>query len=682
MINAGNISAIYVSQKYGHDGQTGFKPQNDEFQNGPVKRIERAFDFVKQMRRAGYRQPITIRIVDDEYIIEKPIMIDEDMDALTITPNTKTVISGGRRVNNFVRDTFNGTECFSAVIPEVADGIWYTDFYVDGKRAELTRYPECGTLDPVAVEDNSTAIHTHITWFKPTKEDFNVISKFKNINDCIVSYHHYWVDEHSPIKCCDAADGKIELEYASGYSVSSDYPASAMHFFVENVAEMFFRPNQWYLDRSSAKLYYIPDNDKQTPENINAYLPVCDKIFEIKGSEEKPVKNIYIKDFELAYTRGDSVWCSDDGLYLSTCGQSVNNGRGCIEFEFAKCCAIEHCNIHSVGVHAIRIYDGCRGIKVADNDIYDIGAGGVVIGGAAAGGSEKRFTSNNTVYNNIIKDGGKRYQAACGILLCHTFENIISHNDISDMYYTGISAGWVWGYGESISNNNVIEYNHIFNIGKGLLSDMGGIYTLGRQEGTIIRGNLIHDVTAKHYGGWGIYTDEGSSYMTIEDNICYRMSNNCYHQHYGAMNTVRNNIFAMAKEQPIKISHNELHTISIFERNIIVSEGKGIYNLTEWCDGGSKDYCGHTHVLGAHDNLIFDADRDDVKVIRIGDVEYGLEEAQKLFGIEDGTVSKNPEFVDYEKCCFMLKETSPALGIGFKLIDPTVAGAKREEKKA
>lgn len=77
--------------------------------------------------------------------------------------------------------------------------------------------------------------------------------------------------------------------------------------------------------------------------------------------------------------------------------------------------------------------------------------------------------------------------AGCGILLMHASECEISDNEIHDLEYTGISIGWCWGYADSSTYGNIIKGNHIYDIGKGNLSDMGGIYL-----------------------------DEGSSYMTVE----------------------------------------------------------------------------------------------------------------------------------------------------------------------
>lgn len=108
-------------------------------------------------------------------------------------------------------------------------------------------------------------------------------------------------------------------------------------------------------------------------------------------------------------------------------------------------------------------------------------------------------------------------QAAVDVLIGKASGNKVLHNHIHDFFYTGVSVGWVWGYGENDACGNIIEWNHIHDIGKFALSDLGGIYTLGVQPGTRLRFNLIHDVNSRTHGGKGIYPDEGSTDILMEN---------------------------------------------------------------------------------------------------------------------------------------------------------------------
>lgn len=125
----------------------------------------------------------------------------------------------------------------------------------------------------------------------------------------------------------------------------------------------------------------------------------------------------------------------------------------------------------------------------------------------------------------------------------------------------------------------MIEFNYVHHIGVRLdgdgpiLSDMGCIYTLGVQPGTVIRFNLFHSVAGLRYSGWGIYLDEGSSNILVENNIVYNTSHGGFHQHYGRENVVRNNIFAFGRDAQIQRSRAEPHLSFTFERNIVYWSG-------------------------------------------------------------------------------------------------------------
>jgi parallel beta-helix repeat protein len=232
---------------------------------------------------------------------------------------------------------------------------------------------------------------------------------------------------------------------------------------------------------------------------------------------------------------------------------------------------------------------GCSGNSIFGCRIHDISAGGIRIDGGGAGSPPLMHTRNNWIQYNEIANYGQNYHSANGILVKHSYGNRIVGNHIHHGYQLGVSLGWNWGYARSIARDNIVERNHIHHIGQGLLSDMGGIYTLGPSPGTIIRNNLIHDIEANNYGGWGIYNDEGSTGILVENNIVYNTKFAGYDIHYAKEITVRNNIFALGRLEQLSRTRGENHPSVYFENNIVYWKEGSLFS-GDWNDREYKYY--------------------------------------------------------------------------------------------
>jgi len=172
---------------------------------------------------------------------------------------------------------------------------------------------------------------------------------------------------------------------------------------------------------------------------------------------------------------------------------------------------------------------------------------------------------------------------------------------------------------------------------------------------------VFHDIYAYSYGGWGMYTDEGSTGILFENNLVYRVKTGGFHQHYGKENVVRNNIFAFSRTDQLQRTRAEPHLSFTFERNIIYwTEGPLLGKM--WKDDKFRmDYNCYWNASGAP--VTFSG--------------LSIEEWRKR-GHDVHSIVADPLFVDPERGDFRLKPGSPALKLGFQPIDTSGVGVRKK----
>ena len=673
--NAGAVKRFYVS------------PTGDDARSGswwhPFATFGRAQEAVrayKEKTPADQIERIEVLFKGGLYPLTQPILLQPAHGGTETYPvvyrarsGQTPVFSGGRVIGNWIVGT-NGV--WSAFLPEVKSGQWdFSQLFVNGERRFRPRLPKTGYFITAGDFGKSDA---GFEGFYYTNNDLN--AAWANLSDIEFHVLHVWSASRVRAASIDASQKAVKLTKTRAINAYwADF--RSRRYWAENVKEAFGAPGEWYLDRPTGTLFYTP-RPGETPANTRVEAPRLTQLLILQGFENQPLVNTILEGLVFK----QSQWVTPfEGNFTP---QGEMNIPAAAEFVCARGISVRRCAFTELGGYALAFGPGSHSNLVDHCLMTDLGAGGVKIGPPFAGyrmadapknvltpdapDGLAKTTSAITVSNCRIAGGGRIHPAGHGVWIGHSSYNRVLHNEICDLYYTAVSIGWVWGYAEpSRAHHNEVGFNHLHHIGQGVLSDMGGVYTLGLSPGTTVHDNRIHDIYAFDYGGWGLYTDEGSSGIDMWNNLVYNVKTGGFHQHYGRENVIENNIFANSLKNQLQRTRDEDHISFFFRKNIVYWNNDSSLFGNNWNGGvrGVKDGRPTQHYeLGPNLYWQTSGKRD------LFPGGKTLVQWQAETGQDAGSLVADPLFENPAQGDFRLKPDSPASKIGFKPFDATADG--------
>ncbi len=636
--------------------------------DGPLATLEGARDRLRQQASDVSIGGARVVIRGGLYRLRQPFRLEPRDSGTTAHPvvyeaaeGERAVFSGGRQITGFGQ---RGS-VWEATLPEVRAGQWYfRQLFVDGQRRPRARSPNSGyyriaRLIPGPPVPNAKPVARDRFVFAPG--DLQAWARLTDVNLVLM---HSWETSIHPLKAIDTISNVVEFAAPLKEWWGLGYWEEHQRYYVENAFELLDTPGEWYLNRQTGRLTYWPMPGERL-DQTTVIAPVLTNLVEFAGDPDRGelVRNVTLR--RLAFHHAD--WVLDPKGNSST--QAAVEVPATITADGAAGCSVERCEVAHIGTYGIWFRRGCKDCRVQHDRLFDLGAGGIRVGEERPARTDVAETTRTLVDNNHIFQGGRVYPGCVGIWVAQSSHNQLSHNDIHDLYYTGISLGWNWGLEPNRTSNNVVEFNHVHDLGHGVLSDAGLIYCLGVSPGSVIRNNVFHDMwpySAPAFG-WGVYLDAHCGNYLVESNLVYNtlsgglMFNNGGHEH-----VICNNIFALSANQALWPYHERRPCT--FRRNIVyLTQGQ---LLIPYGESSLKERLAAGGSPGDWDKNLY-WDTAGTEQLRF----YGRTFAQwQALGLDHESRIADPLFVNAPAHDFRLRAGSPAFVLGFQPFDIRRAG--------
>lgn len=515
--------------------------------------IEKALQQAREERRLNNAKDITIRLAEGTYSLNQPIIVRPEDNGTRIVADGNVTISGGVRITNWHKQG----KMYVADVPDFnGRPLEFRQMWVNGKKAIRAR----------DVEDFSDMFR--IRSLDKAKETIYVpakaVKKIVNAKYAEMVLHEMWCVANLRIKSVKIAGDSAAVTFHQPEShihfmhpwpspmVTSDGHNSA--FYLTNAKELLDSEGEWYLDAKASKLYYIP----RKGENMNTaevIVPAVETLLKVEGTPDNPVKDVTFEGITFSH----ATWMRPSisghaplqaGMYMTEAyklrpkmirsnGDHKLDNQGwvgrpaaAVSLNCAENVSFTKCSFEHNASTGLDYHTYIKGGTVDRCKFSDMGGNGILAGSFGPetheahlpyDPSDRRIICTDlNITNNLITDVSNEDWGCVGIGAGFVKDIKICHNEISEVSYTGISMGWGWNQQVCSMSNNLIKGNLIHHYAKHMY-DTAGIYTLGSQPHSFIEENVVRDIYSPSYAHdpnhwFYLYTDEGSSYITVRNN--------------------------------------------------------------------------------------------------------------------------------------------------------------------
>jgi hypothetical protein len=491
----------------------------------------------------------------------------------------KVVISGGRPITEW-RILEDGS--WSTFVSGAANGSWaFRELFVDGQRRPRARHPNAAFLRV------ATAFNDKRSGF--TFQAGDLPRDWTGGGELV--FLHDWSTSRIPVLRIE--HDRLRLTAAFPIGSSSDHFRidnfePHPRYYVEDHREFLDAPGEWVL-AELGELIYRPLAG-ETPETTSVIAPIANQLLVVQGDNDGPIRNVHFEGLHFEHCAwllpAQGFAGSQATAHDQRDEKPTNASRrfipAAIHFELAEDCSFTKGSIRHVGSSGIEFGSRTKRCRLEDCAIEDISGNGVNLGEDTSRSIEgepwssaapEQVAAGNVVQRNRILRCGQQYYDAVAIWVGLARDTEIANNEIAYHPYTGVSLGWLWNPDPTPAQGNIVSQNHIHHVMQ-VLSDGGGIYTLGRQPGTRLVGNVIHDVprNAGRAESNGMFLDEGSDQIEIAHNTVYGVDRSPLRFHRAVHLTVEANTLVVptADTPPLAYNNTDPQTIVQLRNRVLL----------------------------------------------------------------------------------------------------------------